>query len=72
MIPRLVLKIRGDRRCTPQEVRMKKTLCLTLLFLSAAILISICISIDSSRAAESSKIAIAYSSNVMGYLEPCG
>ena len=51
---------------------MKKTLRLTLLFLSAAILLSIGITIESSRAADSSKITIAYSSNVMGYTEPCG
>jgi len=57
--------------CIPQEVRMKKILSLILLFLSAAIL-SIGIPIDSSRAADGSKITIAYSSNVLGYLEPCG
>jgi len=51
---------------------MKKTLCLTLLFLGAAILLSIGISVDSSRAADSPKITVVYSSNVMGYLEPCG
>jgi hypothetical protein len=51
---------------------MKKTVGLTLLFLSAAILLSIGISIDSSRAAESSTITIAYSGNMMGYLDPCG
>jgi hypothetical protein len=50
---------------------MKKSLCLTLLFLSAAIL-SIGIPIDNSRAADGSRITIAYSSNVMAYLEPCG
>jgi hypothetical protein len=51
---------------------MKKVLCMTFLFISAAILLSIGISVDSSRAADSSKIAIAYSSNLMGYTEPCG
>jgi hypothetical protein len=69
--------MRGDteqvfRRCTLQEVGMKKTLCLTLLFLSAAILLSIGISTDSSRAADGSQFTIAYSGNVLGYLEPCG
>ncbi len=63
---------RAVRRCIPQEVRMKKTLCLTILFLGAAILLSIGISTDSSRAADSAKIYIAYSSNMLGYLEPCG
>lgn len=51
---------------------MKRSLCLVLFFLGAAILFSIGIPIDSSRAADSSKITIAYSSNIMGYLEPCG
>jgi len=51
---------------------MKRILSTALLFLSAAILLSIGISTDSSRAADSSKIAIAYSGTVMGYLEPCG
>lgn len=51
---------------------MKKVFCLTLLFSGAAILLSIGTSIDISRAADNSKIAIAYSSNVMGYTEPCG
>jgi hypothetical protein len=51
---------------------MKKTVCLTLLFLSAAILLSIGASIDSSRAADSPQITIAYSGNMIGYMEPCG
>ncbi len=51
---------------------MKRILYMALLFLSAAILLSIGTSIDNSRAADSPKIAIAYSGNVMGYLEPCG
>jgi hypothetical protein len=55
-----------------QEIRMKKTIYWTLLFLSAAILLSTGISTDSSRAADSSKITIAYSSNILGYLESCG
>jgi hypothetical protein len=40
--------------------------------LGAAILFSIGISIDSSRAADGSQITIVYSSNLIGYLEPCG
>jgi hypothetical protein len=51
---------------------MKKTLFLSFLFLSAAILLSIGLSTDSSRAADGPKIAIAYSGSVLGYLEPCG
>jgi ABC-type phosphate transport system substrate-binding protein len=51
---------------------MKRSLYLVLSILIAAILLSSGISIDSSRAADSSKITIAYSSNIMGYLEPCG
>jgi hypothetical protein len=51
---------------------MKRILPLTLLFLGAALLFSIGISIDSSRAADDSKINIIYSSNLLGYLEPCG
>jgi len=65
-----------ERECLlvhyPLEVRMKKVFVLALLFFSAAILLSIGFSVDSSHAADSSKIAIAYSSNIMGYLEPCG
>jgi hypothetical protein len=51
---------------------MKKTFCLALLFLGAAILLSIGLPIDSSRAAEAPTLTIAYSSNMLGYLEPCG
>lgn len=51
---------------------MKKTVCLTFLFLGIAILFSIGFAIDSSSAAEGSKITIAYSSNILGYMEPCG
>ena len=51
---------------------MKKTVCFTLLFLGAVTLLSIGVSIDSSRAADGPKITVAYSSNVMGYMEPCG
>ena len=51
---------------------MKKTFCLTLLFLGAAILFSLGISAGNSRAADGPRITVAYSSNVMGYTEPCG
>jgi hypothetical protein len=43
-----------------------------LLFFCAAVFLSIGLSTDSSRAADGSKIAIAYSGSVLGYLEPCG
>jgi hypothetical protein len=55
-----------------RRVRMKRTVYLTLLFLSTAILLSIGFSINSSRAADSPQITIAYSSNMLGYMEPCG
>jgi hypothetical protein len=45
---------------------------LTLLFFGVAVLFSIGFSIDSSRAADDSQITVAYSSNILGYLEPCG
>ncbi len=51
---------------------MKKALCLVFVFLSVAILFTLGISIDNSRAADSPNITIAYSSNMLGYLEPCG
>ena len=51
---------------------MRKTFYLMFLFLSAAILFSIGISIDSSQAADAAQITIAYSGNMMGYMEPCG
>jgi hypothetical protein len=51
---------------------MKRILCAALLLLGAVILLSMSFSINSSRAADSPKIAIAYGGNVMGYLEPCG
>lgn len=61
-------------RKIPQEVRkrMKKTLCLTLLFLGAAILLSVGIPVGSTHAADGPQITIAYSSNLLGYMEPCG
>jgi len=51
---------------------MKKMLFGVLLFSGAAIFLSVGSPIDSSRAADSAKLTIAYGSNVMGYLEPCG
>jgi hypothetical protein len=40
--------------------------------LCAAIIFSRCVSVNGSPATDSSRITIAYSGNVMGYLEPCG
>ena len=51
---------------------MKKILYVALLILGAAALLSIGPSINNTQAADSAKIAIAYSGNAMGYLEPCG
>ena len=62
----------SSRDCSPREGRMKKTLSFVGLFLCAAIILIGCVSIYNSRAADSSKITIAYSGSVMGYLEPCG
>jgi ABC-type phosphate transport system substrate-binding protein len=55
-----------------REVRMKKAFCLLFLILGAALLISGGVSVKSTRAAESPKITIVYSSNLFGYMEPCG
>jgi 2',3'-cyclic-nucleotide 2'-phosphodiesterase (5'-nucleotidase family) len=51
---------------------MKNAIYFTLLFIAAAVLLSIGLSVDSSHAADNSKINIAYSGNVLGYYEPCG
>ena len=51
---------------------MKKTSIVLLLFLSAALVVSLGISPDGSRAADSSKITVVYSGNLLGYTEPCG
>ena len=51
---------------------MKKTACIAATLFCAAILFSISFNIETTRAAESSKIAIAYSGNIMGYFESCG
>jgi hypothetical protein len=55
-----------------QEVRMKKVFCLIFLILGVALLISGGVSVKSTRAADNPKITIAYSSNLLGYMEPCG
>ncbi len=45
---------------------------ITLFALVVISLISILAETDSSRAEDNYKFVIAYSSNVEGYLEPCG
>jgi len=54
------------------EALMKKTPVFLLLFFGAALLASLVISTNGSRAADDSKITIVYSSNMLGYTEPCG
>jgi len=51
---------------------MKKTACFLVLLMCAAVILSISFSVENSRAADSSKIAVAYSGNIMGYFESCG
>lgn len=51
---------------------MKKTFGVLLLFLGAAILVSTAISVGPSRAGDAPGITVAYTSNLLGYLEPCG
>ena len=51
---------------------MKKTSVFLLLFLVAALLVSLAVSPDGSRAADGSKITVVYSGNLLGYMEPCG
>ena len=49
-----------------------KKLLLSILLLSAVILFTLAISMHHSVAEDSFKLSIAYSSNVEGYVEPCG
>jgi len=51
---------------------MKRILYMALLCLGVAVLLTTGLSVNSSSAADSPKIAIAYSGCVLGYLEPCG
>ena len=51
---------------------MKKIPVLLLLFLGVALIVSLVVLPDGSRAADDSKITVVYSSNMMGYTEPCG
>jgi ABC-type sugar transport system substrate-binding protein len=51
---------------------MKKTSIFLLLFMSAALLVWLAAAPDASRAADDSKFTIVYSSNLLGYTEPCG
>ena len=51
---------------------MKKTSIFMLLFLGAALLVSLVVSPGGSRAADSSKFMMVYTSNLLGYMESCG
>ncbi len=51
---------------------MKKTACFVALLIGAAIVYVTGSSVESSRAADGAKFAIAYSGNIMGYFESCG
>jgi hypothetical protein len=51
---------------------MKKFLCLMASFTCSAILLSVNLPVESSRAADNPTFAIAYSGNIMGYFESCG
>lgn len=51
---------------------MKKIISLAFLMIVAAVLFSIGFAGESSSAADSSNITIAYSTNILGYMEPCG
>ena len=50
---------------------MKKTPVFLFLLVCAALLVSLMVSPDGSRAADDSNITVAYSSNLLGYTEPC-
>ena len=51
---------------------MKKISVLLILFLGAALFVSLAVLPDGSRAADASKFTVVYSSNMLGYMEPCG
>jgi hypothetical protein len=51
---------------------MKRVFVLFALILGAVCYASFSVSGASPQAADSSKITVAYSSNLLGYLEPCG
>ena len=53
-------------------MKLKNFLYLAVFGGSAAALLSMGSSIPSSSAADDSRISIAYSSNIHGYMEPCG
>jgi hypothetical protein len=50
----------------------KNTLVFSLLLLSAAILVSTGLSVNNSEAAADNTIMVAYTSNLLAYMEPCG
>ena len=64
--------ISAHARCTHLEVRMKRVFCLFLLILGTACYASLSVSGASPQAADNAKLTIAYSSNLLGYTEPCG
>jgi hypothetical protein len=64
--------ISAHARCAPLEVRMKRVFVLFLMILGAVCYASFNVSGSSPQAADNAKIAIAYSSNLLGYTEPCG
>ena len=51
---------------------MKKTSVFLLLFLGAALIVSLVVSPDGTRAADGTKVTVVYSGNMLGYTEPCG
>jgi hypothetical protein len=51
---------------------MKKTSVFLLLFMSAALIVSLVFSPDGTRAADGTKVTVVYSGNMLGYTEPCG
>jgi hypothetical protein len=51
---------------------MKKTSVFLLLFLGAALIASLVISPDGTRAADNTKFTLVYSGNVVGYMDSCG
>jgi hypothetical protein len=51
---------------------MKRLICLVALFVCAVFPLSVYLAVESSQAADSTKLGIAYSGNIMGYFESCG
>lgn len=51
---------------------MRKTLWFSFLAVGAGVMLTIGVPTNSSRAADDATLTIAYSGNMMGYMEPCG